>query len=102
MSAEEIYQQMMKNASIDKQYADSLAEAETSLKLMKENSDAYLREIIQGGGAPSLLEIGELLSELKTARQVSNVYKIKKMGRRAWYAYMDEDFQEDAIENREL
>ena len=102
MSAEEIYQQMMQNANIDKQYADLMAEAEPSLKLLKENSDAYLREIIQGGGAPSLLEIGELLSELKTARQVSNVYKIKKMGRRAWYAYMDEDFQEDAIENREL
>ena len=102
MSAEEIYQQMMQNANIDKQYADLMAEAEPFLKLLKENSDAYLREIIQGGGAPSLLEIGELLSELKTARQVSNVYKIKKMGRRAWYAYMDEDFQEDAIENREL
>ena len=84
---------MMQNANIDKQYADLQAEAEPSLKLKKENSDAYLREIIQGGGAPSLLEIGELLSELKTARQVSNAYKIKKLGRHVWNEYiMDEDF----------
>ena len=102
MSAEEIYQQMMRNSSLDKQYADLMAEVEPSIKLNQENSDVYLREIIQGGGAPSLLEISELLSELKTARQVSNGYKIRKLGRRAWYAFMDEDFQEDAIENREL
>jgi hypothetical protein len=33
MSAEEIYQQMMLNASLDKQYADLVAEVEPALKL---------------------------------------------------------------------
>ena len=93
---------MMENASIDKQYADLFAESSPQLKLSKARSDDYLKEIIQGGGAPSLLEIGELLSELKTARQVSSSYRIKKMGRRAWSVINDEDFEEDAVENKEL
>ena len=93
---------MMEQASIDKQYSDLMAESEPQLKLNRARSDDYLKEIILGGGAPSLLEIGELLSDLKTARQVSSSYRIKKLGRRAWSVIIDEEFEEDAVENKEL
>ena len=49
-----------------------------------------------------LLEKWTNLMELKTARQVSSSYRIKKMGRRAWSVINDEDFEEDAVENKEL
>ena len=58
-------------------------------------------EIIQGGGAPSVLEIQDLLSDLRAARYVSNGYRLKKLGRKAYNFLIDQEFEEDSIENRE-
>ena len=49
-----------------------------------------------------MLEIQELLTDLRAARYVSNGYRLKKMGRRAYFWMLDQEFEEDSIENREL
>ena len=69
--------------------------------LKPEKADEYFKEIIEGGGAPSVLEIARLAAELKAAQHYSSVYKIRKYARENLSKLTGESFEEDAAENKE-
>ena len=81
VSAEEAYKRLENVMELERKFAEFDSQTQSTLMLKPEKSDEYFKEIIEGGGAPSILEITKLAAELKTAQHYSSVYKFRKYAR---------------------